>query len=381
MLYVLPLEPLEERYANQWRKWFQTRMDERNIDYSFIDGDSTGDNVEVGTVLDAAGTNFWKMTQIGRVSWLFKRKVIKDGDKFFTFDMWHPGLECISYMAQLYGIKVEVYAFLHAGSYTTGDFAAPMTLWARHFERGWAAICKKVFVGSEYHKRKFTNTRFFASRAKHDVVVTGNPFNTHKVLNNWARWTRVTGAATYPMKGVEQRENIIIFPHRWDAEKNPLKFLRIIEKLWQLRKDFRVVITTSRQEMRSNDPSLLTALHDAVASGVYGTGPNIVISSGISKNAYYNELAKAKVFVSTTIEENFGYCLLEAMTFGCHPVVENNYSHPEILGVSGFNPYLYDVEIAAVRMLSNALDNPASCSTLRYNSSVDYILDEMGYSS
>lgn len=308
MLYVLPLEPLEERYTEQWYRWFAEDCEELGIDYTYIDGLQLGNGtVEVGTVLDAASTCHWKAIQLSKVCRLFKDRKIVDGDKFFTMDMWMPGLEAIPYMATLYGLDVKLYAFLHAGSYTEEDFAAPMHMWAKHFERGWYCACSKIFVGSYYHKYKFRNRRLPGCTGN-DIVVTGNPIKYKEM----------------PEINLAQRENIIIFTHRWDKEKRPDRFVRVMRALWELRQDFQVAITTSRPTFRSNDPSLLHVLNNVKFP--------YEIKVALSKQDYYNELNKAKVFVSTTVEENFGYCLVEALAMGVTPVVTAGLSHTEIVG-------------------------------------------------
>lgn len=344
MLYCLPLEPLDERYTRQWYRWFKQDCKKLGVDCHYVDGDQLGTKVEVGTVLDAAGTNFWKATQIAQVCRLFKERRIEDGDIFFTMDMWHPALEMIPYMATLYGLDVKVYAFLHAGSYTTEDFAAPMSLWAQWFERGWFSLCEGIFTGTEYHKQKFLSKRlnrvFWQDWSAKRIHVTGYPIRMSEM----------------PELNIEPRENIIIFSHRWDREKRPNDFVNAMQILWKERQDFRVVIPQARGTLKSNDPQLLRILDNV--SFPYE------IKDGSNKQVYYGELNKARVFVSTTIEEGFGYCLVESMAMGVHPVVRNDFSHPEIVKNEGS---LFNDLSECVQLCSEALDmndyNPRRYST------------------
>lgn len=358
MLHVLPLEPLAERYTIQWRTWFERAL--QDYPHTFIDGTSAGDAVGVGTVLDATGTNIWKFTQMVNVCHAFREGRVTRGDVFFTMDLWHPGLEAIKYMSVLYNIPVRIYGFMHAGSYTVGDFAAPMAPWARHFERGWASICDGVFVGTEYHKQRLVALRDFPSRK---VYVTGNPFCTRDVIAA-ARREGVDPMTT-------RRPHTVIFPHRWDTEKDPMTFLAIMSELWRSRRqDFEVVITTSRPTFRSNSPALLEALNHVDFP--------YVVKAGLTKDQYYAELAKASVFVSTTIEENFGYCLLEAMTLGCTPVVVHGFSHPELL--QGNYRYTFTSISQAVDKIDRFLHVPYPVPlhyAKRYDNSVGTMLDIM----
>lgn len=368
MLYILDLEPLAERYSIQWRRWFEAELHKRGIGHLFISGDKLTETVETGKVLDAEGTCFWKMRQMANVCEIFKRGWIKTGDKFFTMDLWHPGLECIPYMAQLQGVKIEVYGFLHAGSYITGDFAEPMAPWACNFELGWVTFCSKIFVGSEYHKSQFIKRRFNATPWVMDrrrepfcndyldkFVVTGNPLDTEEIR---------TGIYIPP---VASRARWIVFPHRWDDEKDPQRFVRLMNRLWEKRQDFKVRITTSRAQDFSSKQKRQMAEFKCDYLAEYG----------LTKTAYYQRLAHAKVFVSTAIEETFGYCLAEAVTLGCHPVVEAELSYPELL--SGSTGCLYHNDEEAVDLISRALDNSVDWSHLmmKYDGAIGRILAEM----
>lgn len=334
MLYCLPLEPMEERYTEQWYRWFQEDCEQLNVPCTYIAGERLGTTVEVGTVLDAAGTNYWKFMQLARVCQLFKHRLVKDGDIFFTMDMWHPGLEAIPYMATLYGLDIKVGAFLHAGSYTDEDFAAPMANWANYFEHGWATLCDWIFVGSQYHKSTFVIRRFGDPK---NIYVHGNPTRSYEM----------------PALNLQPRENIIIFSNRWDNEKRPQTFVKMMCHLWYIRQDFQVVVTTSRAKFRSNNPDLLHILDDVPFP--------VEVKVGLSKQEYYQELNKAKVFVTTSIEENFGYCLVEAMIMGVSPIAREGLSHEELAPTG----QLFRFPSQGAALCSYRLDNPFDPSYLR----------------
>lgn len=353
-IYILHLEPLKERYTEQWYRWFKKELKKLGIKHKFIQGHTLTDIVETGSVLDAEGTNYWKFTQMIEVCRLFKDKKVKPNDVFFTMDLWHPSFEAVPYMATLEKIPIKLYGFLHAGSYTTEDFASPMTPWAKYFEKGWAKMCDGVFVGSKYHKNKFIKLRCGKEIGK-KIFVTGNPFDSEEAI-------KISKTKIAP---VEKRKNIIIFSHRFDIEKRPNVFMSLMEELWEKRKDFKVIITTSRKKFRSNSKKMIRQLNNSKFP--------FEIKENLSKSQYYQELAKAKVFVSTTIEENFGYCLLEAIIFGCAPVVPNNFAHPEIL--ENDNRFLYDNQKETLEKISKMLDNPISCK--KYANKYDDSLKEM----
>ncbi len=376
MLFVLPLEKLEERYTGQWYRWFQDELIKKNIPYQYVDGQQLTSKVETGVVLDAAGTNYWKFSQMMKVCQLFKEGKVQNGDKFFIMDLWYPSLEAIPYMAQLFNLQVDVYGFLHAGSYTTEDFAEPMSPWAKYFERGWAKLCKGIFVGSSYHKEKFLKKRFMRpddrwfnifshipledyQEIRDKIHVTGNPFNTKEF------YSQVDNIIP-----LEDRGKTIVYSHRFDIEKRPNVFMDIMDELWSKRQDFKVIITTSREKFRSNCSELVNRL--------YNSKWNFEVKEGLTKAQYYRILASSRIFVSTTIEENFGYCLLEALTGGCIPVVSNLYSHPEILQYN--QDFLVGANNSMVERINYYLDSDIEVPTEYaecYNQSIEKIIEVM----
>ena len=356
MLYILHLEPLEERYTKQWLRWFDTACNARDIAYMFVPGRALTETVESGLVLDVEGTNFWKFTQLRHVCEMFKRKEIKDGDVFFTMDVWHPGLEAIRYMAQLEKIKVGIYGFLHAGSYTDGDFCGPMASWAQHFERGWVGMCDEIFVGSMFHKNDFARKRLRYTGMEDKVRVTGNPFSSSDIL----RECDVVPESIY------SREKVIVFSHRWDKEKRPDVAIDILNGLYAVRQDFKVVLTSGRIKQA------MPELESGTAKFPYR------VRWGLSKKDYYQQLAKSRIVFSTAEAENFGYCVTEAMVLGCTPVLPNRLSYPEIVDNM---EYLYNTTTEAITMLSRCLDQPVNfaASASKYDGATDKILSAMGY--
>lgn len=309
------LEPLEERYTEQWFRWFRD-ADYGTYRYIPIGGEALCDKIKVGAFLDVNSTIHWKAEQVKQVAALFHNNHVKDGDIFFVADMWFP-VELLKYLIQLNGIDAKVYAFLHAGTYTTEDFAAPMANWAKHVEVGWATALDGIFVGSQYHKEAFLNRRLIAAglpwqSISDKIHVTGNPFNSAEV--------RLKGL--YP----STKENLIIFPNRFDYEKRPNDFLNIATILKDRYPDWAFAICTSRNSMRSS--------HSWLTDLLYALNKHKIVQYNydMTKEQYYQMLSRAKVMVSTTIEENFGYCTLEAMALDTIPVVPNRFSHPEIVG-------------------------------------------------
>lgn len=315
-LFYIPIEPLEERYTEQWYRQFPVEFRQAGYDVTVIDGEVLTNFVDVGAFLPMNSTVHYKNSQMMKVAKLFQDKVVKNGDVFFIGDTEFWGLESIRLMADMNGIKVKIFSFLHAASYTKEDAFEIATPYQKYTELGWILSCDKVFVGSAYHKQAFLERRAYPLAQPADIrkieqklVVTGNPlFKDDYVLD------------TSPVK----RDQVII-SNRFDWEKRPnmsLSFAYILKKKWP---DIRIIVTTSRPKFKSNKKWLVDMARGMEQDGI------IEIHEGLSKMEYHTLLAESKVMLSNSIEENFGYCIAEAMMFNTYPLIKNELSHPELV--------------------------------------------------
>lgn len=337
MLYHLALEPYEERYTADWYRWFQKEYRRAKIPFQYVDGQALTDRIETGRFLDVYNTNYWKMTQMAELVKLFRAGVIRDGDLFLTADLWHPGLECIRYMADLTKTDVKLFGILHAGTYDPNDFTAQAGLedWARWHETGWLAQCDKVFVGSAYHHNLLARTRCRAlpGLSAEKVVVTGLPFYADELRIKYG--------------GVQKDPNLVVFPHRLDPEKQPWLSEKLSTRL----------------------PSTVTCVR---TKDVCQT-----------KDEYYRLLAKATVAVSFAKQETFGYAMLEATALGCQIVVPDRLSYKSMYPSS----VRYEDFEHAVVMVRSCLAQPmdvqeAAASEMAeivsdYQHSISRMIDEM----
>src|SRR6185369_17205567 len=91
----------------------------------------------------------------------------------------------------------------HAGTYDPFDFLTKkgMQVWGKDLENSWLQIVDKIFMATKFHKQLLEETR---TVDPNKVIVTGHPM--------------------YHMHGVTEKENICVFPHRLDSEKQPELF-------------------------------------------------------------------------------------------------------------------------------------------------------------
>lgn len=334
-LFMLPLEPLEERYTGQWYRWLPETFAPLFDEVVVIDGKPLTDNIRVGAFLDLNSTAHYKATQLQEVARLFQEGRVKSGDAFWVSDIEFWGIEVVRYLARLQGIHVKLFGFLHAASYTREDFMEPMSDVGQYLEPAWIAAFDRVYVGSEYHRRRFFETRLSPLRAydlTSRVVVTGNP------------WRSTEATRLAPPRQYYQRDIDLCFPHRPDREKRPGIFLRAaLEVQQRLGRKLKIAFTTGRAEYRStNDQAFIDEVKVLAEVG------DVSIYSGLSRVAFYEVLGRSQVVVSTAIEENFGYAMVEAMTMGALVLMPNAFSYPEL--VHGNRSFLYEQGDLVARM-------------------------------
>ena len=283
-IFYVPIEHYEERYTEQWYRWWRAEFESLGIEYTYVDGKSLTNEIEVGSVLDAYGTNYYKASQLQNLILMIQSGIIKDDDVIFFADIWFPGIESLQYIRNVAGKKFKIAGILHAGTWDKNDFTTRtgMREWAKHIENGWLSFVDKVFVATEYHKQLIIKKTKWAIPGR--IIVTGLPFDMDEVAN------------TIDKKISPPKENIVVFPHRLDDEKRPWLFDRLAYDLRKTEWQFIKSKTTTKTKLE-----------------------------------YYQLLSRAKIAVSFAEQETFGYAMLEALTFNCIPVVPNKLSYKEMI--------------------------------------------------
>ena len=324
-LWLLPLEPLQERYTGAWYRWLPETFS-HEFDVRCIDGEPLEDHVAEGAFLDINSTLFYKAHQLKHVALMFHDRLVQDGDVFFISDIEFWGMESIRYLARLQNIDVKIYGFLHAGSYIDCDYYAPMADIGQWVEPAWVQTCDGVFMGTEFHRDLFIQERLgdypFGGLAKR-LHVTGNPWRTAE-----ARELAYNGREFR-----EGRDIDILFPHRPDAEKQPGVFVDYMRDL-ERHRHLNLAFTTGRQQYRStNDPASVTRIMQLVGEG------QASVYVQLKPQDFYSVCRRSRITVSTAIEETFGYAMIEAMAQGSIPLMPHRLSYPEL--VNGDERFLY----------------------------------------
>lgn len=289
MLYLITLEPLENRYTKQWKDWVPKYFGDAGFCYREIDGFTNLKETNFTNsynFLDVIGTNIWKSKQIENISLLFKNGIVKSNDKFFFYDAWHYGIIALKYISVLKNIPIKIYGMWHAGSYDKSDLLATSGLrkYFMNFEKSLFFCIDKSFVATNFHKNKIMNELNISSNK---IFVTGFPFDFSN-LNNYLNCNK---------------EDIIVFPHRISEDKQP----QIAERL---SKYFNIIFTQKQK---------------------------------LSKNDYYELLSKSKIVFSCSLHENWGIGCFESLYLMNIPLLPFRLSYKEMYKKEFFYPSYWTI--------------------------------------
>lgn len=317
----VPIESLEERYSRQWLDWIPKEIDRLKVKQGSIYPEPLCKNIRNGSFLDVVGTNYFKAMQLAEIMQCIDEGTIEDGDTLFFWDLWFPGLEMLAYVRDALGLDLKITGILHAGTYDSQDFLSKkgMGAWGIHLEKCWLEFVDIVFVATQFHKDLIVKER--GSKYADKIKVTGLPYYDTDIIKS-------------------QKENMIVFPHRLDDEKQPELFWKLKEeviKKCSKAKDWKWIMT---KDFTS------------------------------SKAEYYKLLSKAKISVSFALQETLGIAMIESVLSGAIPVAPNRLSYRELYS----SVFKYETFDEAVNMVVDLIEGK-DCEVELKNLREDFLLN------
>ena len=318
MLYYVPLELLDMRYTYMLDKEILKSLKKFDVDYLTIRGTVLTGSLEQDQFLNPYSTSYFKFSQLQDICTRFLLNEVKDGDKFYFSDIWFPGIEAIKYMSYFKKINVKMYGLLHAGSFTPSDTVNGMKHWARDLERSWIKMFDGIFLGSEQIRQDLLKVFDLDYEELNKLYVTGICYNSSEVES---------------YRRDKKRQDIVVFPHRIHPEKQ----LYMFEHLKKFFPNVEFIVTHHMN---------------------------------LSKSEYFNLLSKSKVMYSASLQENFGFAVLEGCSLGVTPVLPFNNTDYKYIYPKEF---LYRTFEESVDLVEKYLKNPVDLSYIakQFDDSVD----------
>lgn len=149
---------------------------------------------------------------------------------------------------------------------------------------------------------------------------------------------------------------LIIWNHRWEWDKNPDDFFWVLSVLKEKNIPFKLALLGEK-------PGKIPGNFKKAEKDF----SNEIMAFGYveSKNEYISLLKKGAIVVSTSIQENFGISIIEAVRMGCIPLLPGKLSYPEVMPKNYLNEILYSDKKELAVKLENILLNYSDYSDLR----------------
>lgn len=128
---------------------------------------------------------------------------------------------------------------------------------------------------------------------------------------------------------------LIIWNHRWEFDKNPAAFFAALDAALARGQDFRLALLGENFQVVPKEFEAARARY----------GDRIVQYGHVDdRAAYLDWLKRGEIVVSTATQENFGMAVVEAMAFGCLPLLPRRLAYPEIVPEALHDACLYGDE-------------------------------------
>ena len=139
---------------------------------------------------------------------------------------------------------------------------------------------------------------------------------------------------------------LILWNHRWEHDKNPESFFRILFRLKDEGMPFRLAVLG---EQFPKQPAIFAQAKAHLSDHILHWG--FVNNS----TEYARWLWKADILPVTTIHDFFGISVIEAMYCECLPILPNRLAYPEHFSSASTSGYFYDNEEELEDMLRKAI--------------------------
>ncbi len=140
---------------------------------------------------------------------------------------------------------------------------------------------------------------------------------------------------------------VILWPHRWERDKDPQAFLAALRKLRDAELDFGLVLAGQ------DPPSGSASAADERAAAEEEFADHIVASGELDRAEYLEYVAQSDLVVSCARHEFFGVAVVEAVASGCIPVLPNALSYPELIRPPWHSAVMYEPGTFGTRLVDS----------------------------
>jgi glycosyltransferase involved in cell wall biosynthesis len=338
---------------------------------NFLDGFTEHSSHEFETVTMAA--RFWKWRMQGGAVTLSRktRELVDSGfapDVVFATDM----VNVPAYLALTRDVlqDVPVVVYFHENQLTYPMPAGEDRDYTYSYINYLSCLAAdRILFNSSFHRDEFLEAlpvllRTFPDythlnsvnviRDRSDVLHLGMDLKRHDQFRD-SRTSATHGRG---------RTLTVLWNQRWEYDKNPEGFFRVMNRLDDAGSKFNLILAGEHFE---EQPYEFERAFERYAQRIlhYGYAENF--------EEYSRLLHRADIVMSTSLHEFFGVAIMEAIYCGCHPLLPDKLSYPELIPDSLRRPLLhapllYDDEDHLFRIAADLLagrERPLPVSSLK----------------
>lgn len=219
-----------------------------------------------------------------------------------------------------------------------------------------ALAADKVYFNSNYHKNIFFDSlKPFLSRFPDNRnLSTINQIKDKAYVLPIAVDFSVIEANRNDDK---ENEATIIWNHRWEHDKNPESFFKVLESIKQKQIPFKLIVLG---EKFNKFPEVFTEAKSMFSKELIHFG---YVNN---KSDYYKLLWKADILPVTSNQDFFGISAVEAIYANCYPLLPNRLAFPEHVSAK----YLYNSYKELVQNLEYLITNIKQVRSFNYSNMV-----------
>ncbi len=214
-----------------------------------------------------------------------------------------------------------------------------------------ACVADVVAFNSEYHRAEFFEALITLARTPNNWLIPEaiNSIRAKSTVLPIGIDLRSLDEHHQSRQPSTVKRPLILWNHRWEFDKAPETFARVIHGLADAGIEFDLAIAGDPGD---NPSPAITELRDALGERVLQFG------RVETREAYARLLWDADIVVSTSRHEFFGVSTVEALYCGCFPVVPARHNYPALVPPEFQGRCLWEDEEQCLALLADAIATP-----------------------